>query len=69
MLGGDTALAPSQKCTPPLLSLAKVTSDAHNLIAILSGMRSNSVMLLLYQAYQDEIQQTAPELYRCFDAT
>lgn len=43
----------------PLLSLAKFTSDAHNLTAILSVMRKNNVTLLLYQPYRGEIQQTS----------
>lgn len=43
----------------PLLSLAKFTSDAHNLTATLSVMRRNSVTLLLYQPYKGGIQQTS----------
>lgn len=69
VLADDVALAPRQEYTPPLLSLAKVTSDVHNLTAILSGMRSNSVTLLLYQPYKGEIQQNAWGIYRYFYAT
>lgn len=43
------------KYTTPLLSLAKVTSDAYNLTAILSEMRNNSVTLVLNQPYKAEI--------------